>query len=93
MTRHLFIGGPADGEWREVDADSPWWRVVEWPQEVRATPYGPSGVDLQTGTVHMYLRRLYKDFDAGRTHAFYVHPDVKSNEVFSMLVAAYPRSK
>lgn len=92
MSRHLFIGGPADGEWRDVDADALWWSVTEWSQEIRATPYDPVVDGLVTGRVHHYIRRFWRDDEAKILHTFYVHSSVKTYEVFPMLVSGYRKA-
>lgn len=89
MTRHLFLGGYADGEWREVDDDNPRWRVAEPPGEIIPDPSGSVAYGFAAGTVHVYIRRSLIEQDSGITHTFYVHPDVNPRRLFSLLVAGY----
>jgi hypothetical protein len=89
MNRHLFIGGPADGEWKEVERERELWRVAELPP-VRFDPYSPlDSSQLITYKEHVYFRRYWRDDDSNRIHTFYVHSDVPLSSVFSLLIAGY----
>lgn len=93
MSYHLFIGGPADGERRDVDRDAPTWRVTEWPHETRATPYDPIVDGLVIGKEHVYIRRQYHNYDTKTLHQFYVHSSIDPRDVFGVLVAGYRKPK
>lgn len=92
MTRHLFIGGPADGEWRDVEHACEVWRVAEIP--ARPDPFTlPIASQLLTFREHRYIRRYWKDYDSKRLHKFYVHEDIQPRDVFAMLIAGYRQPK
>ena len=94
MSRHLFIGGPADGEWRETDRDVEFWSVAY----NTPTSYYNGGGDLPlTYETHVYKRERLEErrpgmWSAGVEHVF-VHSSVRGSGFLRALILGYRRPK
>lgn len=89
MTICLFIGGPADGERRDVERDPEMWRVAEWPTALSLVPFSPA--DTITAKEHIYFRNYWQDKDSKRLYTFYLHSSIQYASVFDILISGYRR--
>jgi len=93
MSRHLFIGGPADGEWRETDRDVEFWSVVD---NTPTSYYNDDALPL-TYETHVYKReRLEERLPGARSAAIehvFVHSSVRNTGFLRALILGYRRAK
>jgi hypothetical protein len=81
----LFIGGPADGQWREVEYLSP-ELCTPFLEQCPATIEGPDD-PAETSKFDMAIYRLEQLQDAAGRYYVYVYPD--SRCVLRALIEGY----
>lgn len=79
--KFLFLGGPADGQWRETDR-MPEYRVVWSP------PFNPGKWDEPTPYEFHHYRAM--PFQAGpKRWLVYIYSELKIEEAFQILLEGY----
>jgi hypothetical protein len=98
MSEYLFLGGPANGQTREVEGDEPVTRYVSLPDSPSFGTLVPSRVTAGAAVIHSYARRelRVKENSTGRSYArvLYVHESVPSaqhmtNELMGWLLGCW----
>jgi hypothetical protein len=86
MSKHLFIGGHADGEWREVEGDRPDFSVAK-PIQSSGHPGTMLAFDRAEYAITVYRRELFR---ANKMEIiFYVEKSLPIEVAFEMLIAGY----
>jgi len=96
MSYHLFIGGPADGEWRNVSYDAATWRVSVYKSVVDyESP--PQMMEDLSFEVHNYKREYLQEHLPGRREptivTIYTHESLVGYGIIRALIDGYRKPK
>lgn len=89
--RCLFIGGYADGEWREVDTEWPALEIQEEP----ALPFIDITKIGKFDDTYELKRHLYKRMSWRSDHRkrfIYFHSELNEGDILDMLLRGYKRA-
>ena len=87
MSMSLFIGGPADGDRREVDPHIECYIVLESPPPIAPDDYPPDR--FITYVQHHYLYSAVRDMDGVILWVCYVHESLNGANIMDLLIAGY----
>lgn len=86
MSSHLFLGGAADGTWRDVDPNVAHWQV-DADRPVRLLPDEPSIIDIDI--YRLTYRRMRMAIGKRETSSLFVLVGIPDEEVYGMLLRGY----